>query len=62
MTEVRRAAEDALFYQAEMTRLEKLLSQAGVDSRRRSTITSLRMEVFQLREPCRRRKPGRILF
>ena len=48
--EVRRAAKDALFYQAEVTRLEKLLSQAGVESSRRSTIMSLRMEVFGLRE------------
>ena len=48
--EVRRAAKDALFFQAEVARLEKLLSQAGVDSSRRSTIVSLRMEVFRLRE------------
>ncbi len=48
--EVRRAARDALFYQSEVARLEKLLSQAGVDSRKRGTITSLRMEVFRLRE------------
>ena len=48
--EVRRAAKEALFFQAEVTRLEKLLSQAGVDSRKRSTIVTLRMEVFQLRE------------
>ena len=48
--EVRRAAKDALFYQSEVARLEKLLSQAGVDSRKRGTITSLRMEVFRLRE------------
>ena len=48
--EVRRAAKDALFYRSEVARLEKLLSEAGVDSRKRSTIVSLRMEVFQLRE------------
>ena len=59
VTEVRRAAEDALFYQAEMTRLEKLLSQAGVDSRKRSTITSLRMEVFQLREALQASEAGK---
>ena len=47
---VRRAAKDALFFQAEVARLEKLLSQAGVDSSRRGTIMSLRMEVFRLRE------------
>ena len=48
--EVRRAAKNALFYQAEVARLEKLLSQAGVESSKRSTIMSLRMEVFRLRE------------
>ena len=48
--EVRLAAKDALFYQAEVARLEKLLSQAGVESSRRSTIMSLRMEVFRLCE------------
>ena len=48
--EVRRAAKDALFFQAEVARLEKLLSEAGVESSRRSTIISLRMEVVRLRE------------
>ena len=48
--EVRRTAKDALFFQAEAARLEKLLSEAGVDSRKRSTIMSLRMEVFRLHE------------
>ena len=48
--EVRRAAKDALFLRSEVERLETLLSQAGVESSRRSTIVSLRMEVFQLRE------------
>ena len=33
--EVRRAAKNALFYQAEVARLEKLLLQAGVESSRR---------------------------
>ena len=47
---VRRAAKDALFFQAEVARLEKLLSQAGVESSKRGTIMSLRMEVFWLRE------------
>ena len=56
--EVRRAAKDALFHQSEVARLEKLLSQAGVDSRKRSTIMSLRMEVFQLREALQAAKPG----
>ncbi|MYG52176.1 MAG: IS66 family transposase [Rhodospirillaceae bacterium] len=57
--EVRRAAKDALFYQSEVARLEKLLSQAGVESSKRSTITSLRMEVFQLREALQAPKPGK---
>ena len=48
--EVRRTAKDALFFQAEVARLEKLLSEAGVDSRKRSTIVTLRMEVFRLHE------------
>ena len=48
--EVRRTAKDALFHQSEVARLEKLLSEAGVDSRKRGTITSLRMEVFRLRQ------------
>ena len=47
--EVRRAAKDALFFQAEVARLEKLLSEAGVESSKRSTIMSLRMEVARLR-------------
>ena len=45
--EIRRAAKDALFFQSEVARLETLLSDAGVDSRKRSTITSLRREVFR---------------
>ena len=48
--EVRRTAKDALFYRSEVARLEKLLSEAGVDSRKRSTIVKLRMEVFRLRQ------------
>ena len=51
--EVRRAAKDALFHQSEVARLEKLLSEAGVDSRKRGTITSLRMEVVRLRQDLR---------
>ena len=50
---VRRTAKDALFYQSEVARLEKLLSEAGVDSRKRSTITSLRLEVVRLRRDLR---------
>ena len=47
--EVRRAAGDALSLQVEVTRLEKLLSDAGVGSNKHSTIMSLRMEVARLR-------------
>ena len=50
MKEVRRAAKDALFLQAEVARLETLLSQAGVESSKRSTIMSLRMENARLRK------------
>ena len=57
--EVRRAAKDALFYQSEVARLEKLLSEAGVESSKRSTIVSLRMEVFRLREASQTPKPGK---
>ena len=46
--EVRCTAKDALFHQSEVARLEKLLTEAGVDSRKRGTITSLRMEVGSL--------------
>ena len=48
--EFRRTAKDALFYRSEVVRLEKLLSEAGVESRKRSTIVKLRMEVFRLRQ------------
>ena len=57
--EVRRAAKDALFLQTEVARLEKLLSQAGVDSRKGSTIMSLCKEVFQLREALQTLQPGK---
>ena len=46
---VRRTAKNALALQAEVTRLEKLLSEAGVVSSKRSTIVSLRMEAARLR-------------
>ena len=48
MKEVRCTAKDALFHQSEVARLEKLLTEAGVDSRKRGTVTSLRMEVGSL--------------
>ncbi|MYG52188.1 MAG: IS66 family transposase [Rhodospirillaceae bacterium] len=57
--EVRRVAKDALFYQSEVVRLEKLLSEAGVESSKRSTIVSLRMEVFRLREASQTPKSGK---
>ena len=57
--EVRRAAKDALLFQAEVGRLEKLLSEAGVESRKRSTMMSLRMEVFQLREALQSLQAGK---
>ena len=56
---VRRAAKGALFFQSEVARLEKLLSQAGVDSRKRSTIVTLRMEVFHLREALQALQAGK---
>ncbi len=48
--EVRRAAKGALISQAEVARLKQLLSEAGVDSRKRSTILSLCREVCPLRQ------------
>ena len=57
--EVRRAAKGALFYQSEVARLGKLLLEAGVESSKRSTIVSLRMEVFRLREASQTPKPGK---
>ena len=43
--EVRRAGREALSLRAEVERLKRLLAAAGVDSRKRSTIVSLRLEV-----------------
>ena len=48
--EVRLAAKDTLSLKAEVARLEKLLSEAGVEPCKRSTIVSLRMEVARLRK------------
>ena len=45
VVEVRRAARAALSLRAEVERLKRLLSEAGVDARKRATIVSLRMEV-----------------
>ena len=43
--EIRRAARKALSLRAEVGRLKRLLAEAGMDSRKRSTIASLRLEV-----------------
>ena len=48
--EARHAAKNALSLRAEVTRLTKLLREAGVESGRGSTILSLRREVAQLRK------------
>ena len=60
--EVRRAAKDALFFQAEVARLEKLLSQAGVASSKRRTIMLLRKENARLRKAVKasRARAGRL--
>lgn len=50
---VRRTAKDALVLQGEVTRLEKLLSQAGIDSSKRSTMMSLRRDNAGLRAKVR---------
>ncbi len=42
--EVRRTAKRALALEKEVTRLGRLLAEAGVDARKRSTVMSLRME------------------
>ena len=57
--EVRLTAKNALVLQAEVARLEKLLSEAGVESSKRSTIMSLRKEVARLRKatPASERQP-----
>ena len=47
--EVRRTAKDALSLQAEVARLEKLLSEAGVESSKRRRISSVSKERRRLR-------------
>ena len=47
---VRRAAKDALFLQAEVARLTKLLSDAGVEPGKRSARVSLRQAVKELKQ------------
>ena len=44
-----RTAKDALALAAERDRLARLLDDAGVDTRKRATVTSLRIEVARLR-------------
>ena len=51
--EARRAAKDALSLRAEVSRLRKLLREAGVESGGRSTIMSPRMEVARLRRAAK---------
>ena len=46
-------AKNALSLQGEVARLHQLLREAGVESSARSTMTSLRMEVAQLRRTVR---------
>lgn len=50
LREVRRTAKDSLSLKSEVARLERLLAEAGVESGKRSTMTSLRMEVVELRK------------
>ena len=49
LTAVRRAARNAVGLKSEVARLRRLLAEAAVDTRKRSTIASLRMENVQLR-------------
>ncbi len=48
--EVRRTAKRAVAPEREAARLGRLLAEAGVDARKRSTVVSLRMENAALRE------------
>ena len=61
--EVRRTAKRAVALEREAARLGRLLAEAGVDARKRSTVVSLRMENAALREqvpqgPRRARRTG----
>ena len=47
---VRRTAKNTLALEAEVERLRALLRDAGVDPRKRATVTSLRMDVARLRD------------
>ena len=46
--EARSTAKDSLALKAEVTRLDKLFAEAGVEPRKRSPLMSLRMEVIRL--------------
>ena len=48
--EVRRDAQQSLFFKSQVARLEALLEEAGVETSRRSTMMSLRQEVFRLKK------------
>ena len=54
--EARRAAKNALFLEAEVARLTRLLGEAGVDPQPRGTEISLRREVARLRKAAARAK------
>ncbi len=51
--EVRRTAKRALALEREVARLSRLLAEAGVDARKRSTVMSLRMENAALKAELR---------
>ena len=48
--EVRRDAQQGLFFKSQVARLEALLEEAGVETSRRSTMMSLRQDVFRLKK------------
>ena len=52
--EVRRTAKRAVALEREAARLGRLLAEAGVDARKRSTVVSLRMENAALKSEVRR--------
>ncbi len=54
----RRAAKNALFLEAEVARLTRLLGEAGVDPQPRGTEISLRREVARLRKAAAGAGPG----
>ena len=58
LKEVRRTSKGALALQAEVDRLRKLLADAGVEARKRSTILSLRMENAELQAEVKTLQAG----